>query len=104
MKNLSELKKYLAFPGAAVRVIAIDWLNNNQWFREDNPNPNFEFAKTITTGKAILTDNSQIDFGQACEWAFDNSTAVMVKLSGGHRITYKWANVAIIGEGVKVER
>lgn len=103
MNNLSELKKYLALPQAALRVMAVEWLVGNEWVSKVVQNPNFEFAKTITATKATLTDNSQVRFSQARGWAFDRSTQVAVQLSVGHRITYKWANVAII-EGAPSER
>lgn len=112
MNNLTELKKYLALPNAALRMVSLEWLKGNEWVSVKLKPELEEFrlvAKLQTNAVALITDNtpagiSWLDFGKASEWAFDKTTNTAVNLSGGTRITYKWANVAIIGEGVSVER
>lgn len=108
MKNLSDLKKYLALPNAALRMVSLEWLRGNEWVSvELKPElKQFRFVGKLQTNRVALeTDNTEsglswLDFGRANEWAFDTSTNTAVNLSGGTRMTYKWANVAIIGEGV----
>lgn len=104
MKNLSEFKKYLALPNAALRTISLEWLVNGEW-KQIKLNPdmhNYRFVgKLQTNAVALITENTEdglswLDFGHASEWAFDKSTNTIIKLSGGTRITYKWANVAIV--------
>ena len=112
MKNLSELKKYLALPNAALRMVSLEWLKNSEWVSTElKPElKQFRFVgKLQTNAVALKTEGTKsglswLWFGKASEWAFDRSTNTAVNLSGGTRITYKWANVAIIGEGVQVER
>jgi hypothetical protein len=102
MKNLSELKRYLTLKGAALRLVSYEWLKGNEWVSVPPHNPNFRFVAKLQTNAVALEDDtmksgkSWLDFGKASEWAFDRSTNTMVRLSGGVRLTYKWANVAII--------
>lgn len=105
MKNLSELKKYLALPNAALRMVSLEWLKGGEWISTEVKPAMQQFrfvGKLQTNAVALQTENTKsglswLYFGKASEWAFDTSTNTAVNLSGGTRITYKWANVAIPG-------
>jgi hypothetical protein len=111
VKNLSELKKYLALPKAALRMTNLEWYDGREYRSQTIKLElqQFRFVGKLQTNRVALeTDNTEsglswLDFGKASEWAFDTSTNTAVNLSGGTRITYKWANVAIPG-GVDIER
>lgn len=107
MKNLSELKHYLTLPNAALRMVSLEWFMNGEWIKIKLKPELEEFrfvAKLQTKAVALATgsDNheSWIRFGRASEWAFDPSISVITNTASGHRMTYKYANVAIV-EGTK---
>jgi hypothetical protein len=103
MKNLAELKRYLAQPNAALRMESLEWFHNGEWVSEVVKNPNFRgVAKLQTNCFALETDTesgtSWLWFGKASEWAFDTTTNRMVYLSSGTRITYRWATLIDVYE------
>jgi hypothetical protein len=103
MKNLTEFKKYLATPEASLRMISLEWLKNGEWVNTEVRNPNFRAVKVLQTNAVAFADEttksgkSWLWFGKASEWAFDEASQIAVNLSGGTRITYKWANTTVLG-------
>jgi len=108
MKNLTEFKKYLAHPDASLRMVALEWFRDNEWVSVPVKNPNYRGVAKLQTNAVALADEdgkkSWLYFGNASEWLFDNSTNLAVNLSGGCRITYKWANIAIVDEPSQAEQ
>ena len=107
MKNLTELKHYLTLPKAALRMVSLEWFMSGQWVTiELKPElKEFRFvAKLQTNAVALATGlddhESWIRFGRASEWAFDNSVSLITNTANGNRLTYQYANVAIV-EGTK---
>jgi hypothetical protein len=92
-------------------MISLEWYDGREYKTvELKPELKvFRFVGKLQTNRVALeTDNTEsglswLDFGKASEWVFDASTGTAVNLSHGKKITYKWANVAILG-GVQVER
>jgi hypothetical protein len=107
MKNLTELKHYLTLPKAALRMVSLEWFMNGEWVNiKLKPElEEFRFVSKLQTNSVALAtgpDNheSWLTFGRASEWAFDSSISVITNTTGGHRISYKYANLAIV-EGTK---
>lgn len=107
MKNLTELKHYLTLPNAALRTVSLEWFMNGEWVTINikPEHKNFRFVgKLQTNAVGLETDTesglSWLQFGKASEWAFDKSISMITKTSDGTRISYKWANLAIV-EGTK---
>jgi hypothetical protein len=103
MKNLAELKRYLAQPNAALRMESLEWYQDGKWVNLEIKHPNFRgVAKLQTNSFALKTDTesgaSWLQFGKASEWAFDTTTNRMVYLSSGTRITYRWATLIEVFE------
>ena len=101
MHNLSELKKYLALPGASMRMVSYEWLKGNEWVSSPVKYPDYRgVAKLQTNAVAFESPEgakpSWLYFGKASEWAFDHNSGLAVNLSGQCRITYKWANLALV--------
>ena len=101
MHNLSEFKKYLANPAASVRMVSLEYLKNGGWESVAVHDPNFrDVAKLQTNAVSFKSstggNDSWLSFGRASEWAFDHSAGIAVNVSGGTRITYKWANFIIV--------
>ena len=105
MKNLAELKHYLTLPNAALRMVSLEWFMNGEWVKIPvKPElAQFRFVSKLQTNAVELVTGdgvSRLDFGRASEWAFDKSVNIAVNVSDATRITYKWANLAIV-EGTK---
>jgi len=103
MKNLTELRHYLTLPNAALRTVSHEWFMNGQWMKIQLKPEREEFSfvgylKPNAVSLIIGPDNreSWIKFGKASEWAFDNSINIITNTTKGHRISYKWANLAIV--------
>lgn len=99
MKTLSDFKRYLATPKAALRMISLDYYQNNEWVSRPVRNPEWrEIGKLQTNAFTLVTPSSKsgaswLYFGKASEWSFDSGSNLIVNLSGGTRLTYVWANV-----------
>jgi hypothetical protein len=105
MKNLTEFKHYLTLPKAALRMVSLEWFINGEWVSiQVKPElAQFRFvAKLQTNAVELFTGNgvSRLTFGKAREWTFDKSMNLAFYSSDDTRITYIWANLAII-EGTK---
>ena len=101
MKNLTELKHYLSLPKAALRMVSMEWLVNGEWINiQVKPElEQFRFvAKLQTNAVELFTGDgvSRLTFGRASEWAFDKSMNLAFYASEDTRITYCWANLAIV--------
>jgi hypothetical protein len=105
MKNLTELKHYLTLPNAALRMVSLEWFMNGEWVNVTLKPELAQFrmvSKLQTNAVELVTGNgvSRLDFGKASEWAFDKSKNLAVYSTPDDRLTYEWANVAIV-EGTK---
>lgn len=105
MKNLTELKHYLTLPNAALRTVSLEWFMNGEWKKiQVKPElQQFRFVSKLQTNAVELITGdgvSRLDFGRASEWAFDPSTNTITNTTQGNRLTYVWANLAIV-EGTK---
>jgi hypothetical protein len=88
-------------------MVSLEWFMNGQWMKiQIKPElEEFRFVGKLQSNAVTLItgpDNreSWIRFGKASEWAFDNSINMITNTTKGHRISYKWANLAIV-EGTK---
>lgn len=100
MKTLADLKRYLALPNAAMRMVSIEWLRDGEWQVTPVRNPDFRGVAVLQSNAVAFEDatksgKSWLYFGKASEWAFDEASQIAVNVSGGTRITYKWANLAL---------
>jgi hypothetical protein len=99
MKNLSELKKYLALPEASMRVMSYEFLMNGTW-ESIKVDQNYKSIRNVTKDGFELEFEggcvSFVYFGKSHEWAFDHGSQVIVHLNGGSRVTYKYANIAVV--------
>ena len=101
MKNLTDLKHYLTLPNAALRMMSLEWLINGEWVNIPLKPELAQFrmvSKLQTNAVELVTGNgvSRLSFGKASEWAFDKSVNIAVTVRDATRITYKWANLAIV--------
>jgi hypothetical protein len=107
LKNLTELKHYLTLPKAALRMVSLEWFMNGEWvtIKLKPELEEFRFVSKLQTNAVALAtglDNheSWLRFGRASEWAFDPSISMITNTANGSRISYKYANLAIV-EGTK---
>ena len=88
-------------PDASLRLMSLEWLHNGEWKPITVHDPNFRSVAKLQTNAFSLESSlgkqpSWIYFGKANEWAFDHSAGTIVNLSGGKRLTYRYANFAVI--------
>lgn len=107
MKNLTELKHYLTLPKAALRMVSLEWFMNGEWvtIKLKPELEEFRFVSKLQTNAVALAtgpkdEDSWLRFGKASEWCFDPSISVITNTANGSRISYKYANLAIV-EGTK---
>jgi hypothetical protein len=101
MKNLTELKHYLTLPKAALRMVSLEWFMNGEWVNiQVKPElAQFRFVSRVQTNAVELFTGdhvSRLAFGRACDWAFDKSQNLAFYASDTDRLTYQWANLAIV--------
>jgi hypothetical protein len=82
-------------------MVAMEWFMNGEWVNIKLKPELEEFrfvAKLQTNAVELFTGDgvSRLTFGKASEWAFDKSMNLAFYASEDTRITYCWANLAIV--------
>ena len=102
MNTLADFKRYLALPNAAIRIVSYEWwnYNTNGWVSKPPHNPNYRGVAKLQTNAVALEDEngkkSWLTFPKASEVAFDKANSLITITSQGHRLVYKWANLALV--------
>jgi len=93
MKNLTEFKKYLALPDAAIRLVKYETMRDGEFVSVPPKNPNYRGVMKLQTNSVKLEGGSWLTFGKASEWQFDHDASRAVNTTQWSRMTYTWANL-----------
>jgi hypothetical protein len=104
MRSLADLKRYLALPNAAMRMVSHEWYNATQgeWISKSPHNPNYRGVSILQSNAVAFEDDttksgkSWLYFPKASEIAFDSATNQITITERSTRLVYQWANVELV--------